>query len=68
MSNRPNATQALLGRTLGIPLHTFVLNRRKVGASWQRIADELNERCDTNISSETLRRWFSTGLGVKRVA
>lgn len=58
MTNRPNATQALLGRTLGVPLDQFVATRRKVGMSWQRIADELNERNGTTISGETLRRWF----------
>lgn len=59
MPDRPNATQALLDRTLNMPLRQYATTHRKIGWSWQRIADEVNERCGTTISAETLRRWFT---------
>jgi hypothetical protein len=68
MPERPNATQALLTRSLDVPLERYVANRRKVGMSWQRIADDMNQQCGTSISGETLRRWFTTGINDRWVA
>jgi hypothetical protein len=45
-------------RSLEQPLDKFVNERRAVGMSWRRIANEILLASGEDVSYETLRMWF----------
>lgn len=56
--NNPTRTYLLIEERLDTDLLGFVERKRIDGASWNRIAVELNELTKVLVTSETLRIWF----------
>lgn len=44
----------------GMTLRAFVAQRRRRGAGWRSIANELNDATGVYTSHTTLRRWFGS--------
>lgn len=57
---KQTAKQRLADLILGVPLATFVAERRANGTAWRRISRELLDATDgsIDISGESLRSWF----------
>jgi intein-encoded DNA endonuclease-like protein len=50
--------QRLIEERLGIDLASYVRNRREAGASWRRLAADINAEGGVDLTSETVRRWY----------
>ena len=49
----------LIDIRLGGRLDELVEDRRRAGASWRKIADEISKAAKVSVSFETLRDWFA---------
>lgn len=64
----PTATQALIDLKLrGRSLDSLVIQHRRVGNSWQIIADEIRRLTGVIVSRETVRNWYP-GLRTSELA
>ena len=70
MPPSPSPTHQLVDHALGGPgkLAQLVTTRRTEGVSWRKIANEVRDTTEIDVTHETLRGWFLEPVSAEAVS